>query len=257
MIILCIGDVVGSIGCEFLRSHLPSYKKIHGVDLVICNGENSADGNGITPASADYLFKSGVDVITLGNHSFRRKEAYEAIDSNPYIVRPYNFPPKTTPGVGICSVDMGKNIVTVINIMGNSFMDNALDCAFEAAEKALTEAQGNIIVVDFHAEATGEKRAMGFFLDGRVSAVFGTHTHVQTCDEQVLPKGTGYITDAGMTGVIDSVLGVKPELIIQKLKTKLPVRFDLAKGDCKLEGVMFDIDEKSGLCSSARRVSVR
>lgn len=257
MIVLCIGDVVGSVGCEFLRSHLPAYKKMQGVDLVICNGENSADGNGITPASAGYLFDSGVNVITLGNHSFRRKEAYETIEDNPYIVRPYNFPSGTTPGKGICRVDMGKNIVSVINIMGNAFMDANLNCAFESAEKALKEADGNIKIVDFHAEATGEKRAMGFFLDGKVSAVFGTHTHVQTADEQVLPKGTGYITDAGMTGTVQSVLGVKSEIIVEKLKTKLPARYELAKGECKLEGVLFDIDEKSGLCNQSIRVSIR
>ncbi len=172
-------------------------------------------------------------------------------------MRPYNFPSGTTPGKGICRVDMGKNIVSVINIMGNAFMDANLNCAFESAEKALKEADGNIKIVDFHAEATGEKRAMGFFLDGKVSAVFGTHTHVQTADEQVLPKGTGYITDAGMTGTVQSVLGVKSEIIVEKLKTKLPARYELAKGECKLEGVLFDIDEKSGLCNQSIRVSIR
>lgn len=246
MRILCIGDVVGSIGCEFLRKKLPALKKVKGIDFVICNGENSSDGNGITPASANYLFDSGVDVITLGNHTFRRKEAYEFIDENPFVVRPANFPAKTTPGRGIINVDTGRRIITVINIMGNVFMDNNLNCAFETIDQMLEKAESKIIIVDFHAEVTGEKRAMGFYLDGKVSAIFGTHTHVQTSDVQVLKNGTGYITDVGMTGTIDSVLGVKSEIIIEKYKTKLPARFDLASGNCKMECVYFDIDEKTG-----------
>lgn len=257
MIILCIGDVVGSIGCEMVRKHLPFYKKINGVDLVICNGENSADGNGITNVSAQYLFDSGVDVITLGNHTFRRKEFYEMLDEHPYIIRPANFPEGSTPGNGICEVDLGKNIVSVINIMGNAFMDANLNCAFETVDKMLKKAEGNIKIVDFHAEATGEKRAMGFYLDGKVSAMFGTHTHVQTADAQVLPNGTGYITDVGMTGPVQSALGVKPELVIKKLKTKLPVRFEVASGECELNAVEFEIDEKTGKCTDCQRVSLR
>ncbi len=256
MIILCIGDVVGSVGCKTVRRLLPAYKKMMGVNLVICNGENSADGNGITPVSAGYLFDSGVDVITLGNHTFRRKEFYEMLDEHPYIIRPANFPKGTTPGKGICNVDLGKNIVSVVNIMGNSYMDTNLACPFETAEAMLKEAEGKIIIVDFHAEATGEKRAMGFFLDGKVSAVFGTHTHVQTADNQVLPKGTGYITDLGMTGPVQSALGIKPELIIEKLKTQLPVRFEIAEGECRLEGVLLNIDEKTGKCKECQRVSL-
>lgn len=234
-----------------MRSNLPNFKKVKGIDFVICNGENSADGNGITPSSAKFLFDSGVDAITLGNHSFRRKEAYEFIDENPFVVRPANFPSKTTPGNGIINVDTGRRIITIINIMGNSFMDNSLDCAFECADNMIEKAESKIIIVDFHAEATGEKRALGYYLDGRVSAVFGTHTHVQTSDAQVLPQQTGYITDVGMTGTKDSVLGVKSEIIISKLKTKLPARFDLADGDCKMECVVFDIDDKTGKCVSA------
>ena len=241
MRILCIGDVVGSIGCKFLRSRLPALKKVKGIDFVICNGENSADGNGLTPVSAKFLFDSGVDAITLGNHSFRRKEAFDYLDESPFVARPLNFPDGTTPGRGIINVDTGRRIITIINLMGNLFIEDGLACA---------------IIVDFHAETTSEKRALGYYLDGRVSAVFGTHTHVQTSDAQVLPKGTGYITDAGMTGTIHSVLGVKTEIIIDKFKTKLPQRFDLASGDCKLEAVLFDIDEKSGLCKSAESIRV-
>ncbi|HIU49559.1 MAG TPA: TIGR00282 family metallophosphoesterase [Candidatus Limousia pullorum] len=257
MRILCIGDVVGSVGCNFLRKHLHSVKKLHGVDLVICNGENSADGNGITPVSAQHLFTSGVDVITLGNHSFRRKEAYEMIENEPYIVRPANFPPVSAPGKGITHVDMGRTIVTVINIMGNSHMENTLRCPFETMDNLLKQECGRVIIVDFHGETTSEKRAMGFYLDGKVSAVFGTHTHVQTADAQVLPKGTGYITDVGMTGTIQSILGVKPEIIIEKFRSGMPARFDLAQGDCRMDCVLFEIDEKTGKCISAEHLSVR
>ncbi len=256
MRILCIGDVVGSIGCQFLRSKLSAVKKIKGIDFVICNGENSADGNGITTVSAKYLFDSGVDALTLGNHAFRRREIYEYLDESVFMVRPANFPEKTTPGRGIINVDTGRRIISIINIMGNSYMDNTLNCAFECADKMIKKAESNIIIVDFHAEASGEKRAMGYYLDGRVSAVFGTHTHVQTSDAQVLPKGTGYITDVGMTGTIHSVLGVKSEIIINKLKTKMPARFDLASGDCKMECAIFDIDDKTGKCVEAQSLRI-
>ncbi len=150
MRILCIGDVVGSIGCEFLRNNLPTLKKVKGVDFVICNGENSADGNGLTPVSAKHLFDSGVDAITLGNHSFRRKEVYDCLDSNPFIVRPANFPENSTPGKGIINVDTGRRIVSIINIMGNSYMDNNLNCAFECVDKMIKQAESKIIIVDFH-----------------------------------------------------------------------------------------------------------
>ena len=256
MRILCIGDVVGSIGCNFLRSKLPSLKRVKGIDFVICNGENSSDGNGITPASAKFLFDSGVDAITLGNHTFRRKEVYEFLDENPFVARPANFPEKTTPGTGILNIDTGRRIITVINLMGNMCMDNQLDCAFECVDKMLERAEGKIILVDFHAETTSEKRAMGYYLDGKVSAVFGTHTHVQTSDAQVLPNGTGYVTDLGMTGTIHSVLGVKKEIIIEKLKTKLPARFDLADGECKMECVLFEIDDKTGKCTEIETLRI-
>ena len=212
MNILCIGDVVGSVGCQFLRAHLPALKKTKAIDLVIANGENSADGNGITPASAEHLLDSGVDVITTGNHSFRRRESYDLYDTWDNLLRPANFPSQA-PGKGLC-------------------------------------------VVDFHAEATGEKRAMGFYADGRVTALFGTHTHVPTADACLLPHGTGYLTDAGMTGVIDSVLGVKKEIIIGKLRTKMPARFDLAKGPCKMDAVLFTADESTGLCTGVERLTL-
>ena len=256
MRILCIGDVVGSVGCRFLRERLPSLKRFKGVDLVVCNGENSADGNGLTPVSARYLFDSGVDAITLGNHAFRRPEVYSLLDESPFIVRPANFPDRSTPGKGIINLDMGRRVVTILNIMGNLGLEDGLENAFDCADRLLSQAESRIILLDFHAETTSEKRAMGYYLDGRVSAVFGTHTHVQTSDAQVLPKGTGYITDLGMTGTLHSVLGVRTEIIIDRFRTKLPARFELADGACRLEGALFDIDEKSGRCLSAESLRI-
>ena len=255
MNILAIGDVVGSIGCRFLRAHLPQLKKVKGIDLVIANGENSADGNGLTPVSVQFLFDSGVDVITAGNHSFRRKESYELYDSRESLLRPANFP-SCVPGRGACVVDMGRTQVGVINLMGTVYMDS-LDSPFDTADRLLADGMPKITLIDFHAEATGEKRSFGYYLDGRVSAVFGTHTHVQTADECVLPQGTGYITDLGMTGPVQSVLGVKPELVIEKMRTKMPVRFALADGDCKMECTLFQIDEKTGKTVSVERMQIQ
>lgn len=257
MRIMCIGDVVGTAGCGFLRKHLSSFKKQQQVDLVICNGENSADGNGITVKSAEHIFASGVDVITLGNHSFRRREVFPFLDECPNIIRPANYPSAQTPGKGFCVVDMGYTTVGVINLMGQQFMDASMDNPFTAVDKILSEIDAKIVLIDFHAEATSEKRAMGLYLDGRVSAVFGTHTHVLTADAEVLPNGTGYITDIGMTGVIDSCLGVKKDIIIRRFITKLPERFDYADGDCKLNCAIFDIDRKTGLCTAAQSFELR
>lgn len=255
MNILAIGDVVGSIGCHFLREHLPQLKKVKGIDLVIANGENSADGNGITPASMQFLFDSGVDVITSGNHSFRRKESYELYDSCEMLLRPANFPP-SAPGKGVCIVDMGRIQVGVINLMGVVYMES-MDSPFDTADKLLANGMPKITLVDFHAEATGEKRSLAYYLDGRVSAVFGTHTHVQTADDCVLTGGTGYLSDLGMTGPINSVLGVKPELVIQKMRTKMPVRFDLADGICQMDCAVFQIDEKTGKTISVERMQIQ
>ena len=229
MQILCIGDVVGSHGCDFLRRTLPAFKRTKGIDVVIANGENSSDGNGITPASANHLLDSGVDIITTGNHTYRRREFYDYIDES-----------------------------DCVNLMGNVYLDEHLACPFRTLDTLLkTPDLPKICIVDFHAEATGEKRAFGYYADGRVSAVFGTHTHVQTADETVLPKGTGYITDVGMTGPIESVLGVRAELVIKKQISKMPVRFDFADGPCKLDCILFDIDEKTGLTRSTERFSLR
>ncbi len=258
MKILCIGDVVGQNGCEFLRKALPGVKRENNIDIVIANGENSAQGNGILPASAQYLFDSGVDVITGGNHSFRRREIYDMLEENPFLLRPANFP-DTAPGRGIAYVDKGRCTVAVINIQGLVYM-NSLDCPFRTADRLIAEAKengANIIIVDFHAEATAEKKALAFYADSRVSALFGTHTHTPTADEQILPGGTGFITDIGMTGPYLSVLGVKPEKSIAFMKDKLPVRFSYAESECQMDACIFDICEKSGKCLSAERLTVK
>lgn len=256
MNILCVGDVVGSRGCELARQVLPALKRQYAVDVCIVNGENAADGNGITPASARSLKDSGADVITGGNHTFRRHEFYPLLDEEPWLLRPANFP-AAAPGSGLYTVDRGRYQVTVINLIGTAFME-PLACPFDTLDALLSKA-GNpkFCVVDFHAEATAEKKALAYYADGRVSALFGTHTHVPTADEQILPAGTGYITDVGMTGPVESVLGIKPELSIAKMHGKLPVRFAAAEGACELQAVLFTLDDKTGRTTAVRRLAVR
>ena len=257
MRLLCIGDVCGQIGCEKVRNILPKLKREENIDVVIINGENSADTNGVTPYSADYLFACGADVITGGNHSFRNSQIVPYLDSNPFILRPHNLP-DAEGGSGYCLLDKGRYSVAVINLSGTIYLDklkakNPFVCADELIEKAKNDG-ANIIVVDFHAEATSEKRALGFYLDGKVSVVFGTHTHIQTADNKVLPLGTGYITDLGMTGPEDSVLGVKKEIIINRLKSNDMSKFELATGECTLNGCIFEIDEKTGKTLKTQRI---
>lgn len=255
MNILVIGDVVSSKGCEFLRSALPSFKKVKGIDLCIANGENSAVGNGITPFSAQYLFDSGVDFLTTGNHVFRRREMYDMLDESDYIIRPANFH-RNNPGKGYAVIDMGFVRVGVINLMGNVYMDRC-DNPFAVVDDILPRLSDcRIILVDFHAEATAEKKALGYYLDGRVSAVFGTHTHVMTADATIMPKGTAYITDIGMTGPKVSVLGVRPEISIEWLKTSMPSRFDTADGECMMNGCIFEVDNKTGKVINIEPVTI-
>lgn len=258
MNILVLGDVVSEAGCEFVRKKLPAFKKLKSIDYCIANGENSAKGNGITVNSAEFLFSSGVDFITGGNHSFRRSEIYDFLDEREDIIRPYNFP-SGAPGNGVSVVDTGRAKIAVINLMGTMFMGENLENPFYAADRALKETQGaKIILLDFHAETTSEKKALAYYLDGRISAFFGTHTHIQTADECILSGSTGYITDLGMCGVEDSVLGVDKNIIIKKFKTNLPARFDTVEtGECILCGCIFEIDEKSGKCTDVERIYLR
>ena len=259
MRILFIGDVVGAGGCEFVKNNLPALKKQLGTDLTVVNAENSAVGNGVTPKSADLLLNYGADVLTLGNHSLRRREIYEYLDSeNNPIIRPVNYH-SSAPGRGAIIIDKGSSRVGIVNLLGMvgiESVDNPFNCIDRVIEGLKNEGC-NIILVDFHAEATGEKRAMCFYLDGRISALLGTHTHVPTADEQILPQGTGYITDVGMTGAIDSCLGIKKELAIEKMKTLLPVKFENPDSPCSMQGVILEIDNQNGKCTSIQRIEVR
>ena len=259
MRLLFIGDVVGSGGSEFVKNNLPALKKQLGADLTIINAENSAVGNGVTPKSADMLFNYGADVLTLGNHSLRRREIYDYLDNeNNPIIRPVNYH-RSAPGRGTVIIDKGALRIGIVNLLGTVGMesvDNPFNCIDEVID-GLKKEGCKIIIVDFHAEATGEKRAMGFYLDGRISALLGTHTHVPTADEQILPGGTGYITDVGMTGPVDSCLGIKKELAIEKMKTLLPVRFENPDSPCSMQGVVLEIDNQNGKCTSIERIEVR
>ena len=254
MRILAIGDVVSDVGCAFTRKALPAFKKVKGIDFCIANGENSAVGNGILPTSAEYLFDSGIDFITTGNHVFKRREIYDYLDSSANIIRPANFHP-TAPGKGFETVDLGFTRIAVINLSGRVYMDQC-DNPFTAADRILENIDCKIRLVDFHAEATAEKGALAHYLDGRVSAVFGTHTHVQTNDAQILPGGTGFITDIGMTGPVNSILGVKPEISVKWMVDSMPARFEAADGPCRLSGCIFDIDENTGFCLNVEPVNI-
>ena len=257
MRLLAIGDVCGSIGCRKVIGTLPRFKKEHRIDMVIINGENSADGNGVTPESAESLFAAGADVITGVNHSLRRKSVYEMLESNDRLLRPDNLPGPLA-GKGYCLVDLGFTTAAVLNLCGVFCMEKlGASSPFAAADRLIGQAQADgakIIAVDFHAEATSEKRALGIYLDGRVSAFFGTHTHIQTADEKILPNGTGYLTDLGMTGPVDSVLGVKSEIVIARLKDGARDKFELAGGECEMDACLFEIDQRTGRTIRIERI---
>ncbi len=255
MRLMFIGDVVGHTGCEFLASKMHFLKTKYNVDITVINGENSATGNGITRVSCDYLTSIGADVITTGNHAFKRRESLSMFDEVEHLIRPINFPDGVI-GKGSYILDMGRYSVAIINLMGVTYME-ALGNPFSTMDKVLDEIDTNNIFVDFHAEATSEKKALGFYLDGRVTAVLGTHTHVQTADETILPNGTAYITDAGMTGPELSVLGVDKEPAIKKQRFNIPVRFVEADTPCFICGVVVEFDEKTGKALSIERIMER
>lgn len=252
MKILTVGDVVGKEAVGYLTQRLGTFKRQHGIDLTVVNGENSAERNGIDPPSASALLDAGADVITTGNHVYRIPAVYSYLDDSDRIVRPVNFP-GDSPGRGYTVVDTGSFRALVINVLGSVYMEGAGD-AFSSVEAALrTAGEYDVSVLDIHAEATSEKAAIARYFDGKINVVFGTHTHVQTNDAQVLPKGTGFITDVGMCGPRDSILGVISDRVIDKLRLHLPARFEYARGNISASGAIFTVE--NGKTISAETVS--
>jgi hypothetical protein len=252
--LLFVGDVVGKEGRRALAQALPAIVGGEEVDLVVVNGENSAGGLGITPRTAQDIFNAGADAITTGNHVWRKREALDYLEAEPRVIRPANFPPGV-PGRGAMLIETKAGLpVAIINLQGRVFME-AIDCPFRVglAEVERLSQITRTIIVDFHAEATSEKIALGWYLDGKVSAVLGTHTHVATADERILPNGTAYISDAGMTGPTDSVIGMRREPVIKRFLTALPQPFEVASKNIELQGVLVDIEE-SGRATAIRRV---
>jgi metallophosphoesterase (TIGR00282 family) len=258
MKVIIIGDVVGKPGRKVLISTLKRLKEEHAAEFVIANVENAAEGAGVVPKVGDEILSAGVDVMTSGNHIYDKKEVIQYIENQPRLLRPANYAPEA-PGRGLWlgSTSSGTQ-VAVINIQGRIFMPPT-DCPFRTADRLLTEIgnRASIVIVDHHAEATSEKLAMGRYLDGRVSVVVGTHTHVQTADEQILPGGTAYITDLGMTGPYDSVIGVQSHLVITRFVRGLPIRYQTASENSQLHGVVAEIDERTGTAVSLVRLQVK
>jgi 2',3'-cyclic-nucleotide 2'-phosphodiesterase len=262
MHILFIGDIFGRPGRTIVKERLPGLVKGHSIDLIIANGENAAAGFGITPSLAEELFELGIDVITTGNHIWDKREIigyFESADGNPHsparrLLRPANYPPGM-PGWGIYQGTKNDVPYAVLNLQGRVFMA-ANDDPFRMADQLLKETKAKVVLVDMHAEATSEKMSMGWYLDGRVTIVVGTHTHIPTADERVLPGGTAYITDAGMTGPYDGVIGVKKELILERFLTNMPSRFEPASGDVRLSAIVVDCDEATGKAREIKRLLI-
>jgi metallophosphoesterase (TIGR00282 family) len=253
--ILFIGDIVGNPGRKAVKEMIHKLKKEMQIDFCIANGENSAGGSGITYVVAQELYKFGVDAITLGNHTWSKREVTNFIDSDNNIVRPANYPSEL-PGKGSAVISGEKHKIGVLNLLGRVYMDS-VDCPFKAAEREIEYLKSfvKVVVVDMHAEATSEKNALAWHLDGRVSCVLGTHTHVQTADERILPCGTAYISDVGMTGPYDGIIGVKREIVIKKFITHMPLKFELAQGPVQFNAVYLEIDEKTGRTLEIKRIS--
>ncbi len=256
MVLLFLGDVFGKPGRELLIKQLASILSENKVDICVVNGENLADGKGLTEKTTRPLFEAGVDAITGGNHLWDRAESLDYISKCERIVKPLNYPSQT-PGskwYTVCKDDMK---LTVVSLSGQIFMPPA-DSPFAAFDLHYDDfgSESNCILIDFHAESTAEKRALGWYVDGRISALIGTHTHIQTADEEILPHGTAYITDAGMTGPHDSVIGIKKKLIIDKMRSSVPVRYEVSDRGLQINGVLVHIDEQSGLATSIKRLRI-
>lgn len=256
MKVLFIGDIVGSTGRRALKEQLPALKSQYNPDFIVANGENSAGGKGITGAIASEYFDLGVHGITMGNHTWDNKDIFEWIDKEPRVIRPANYP-AGTPGAGAAALSSNGKELFIVNVMGRAYLP-PLDCPFRTLDKLIDKGKKRpkAVLVDVHAEATSEKLALGWYLDGKVSAVVGTHTHVQTNDEQRLPNGTAYITDVGMTGSREGILGMERQAVMTKFLTQLPVRFQAAEGKYQFHAVLIDIDETTGLSRSIRTIRI-
>ena len=254
--VLAVGDVVGDAGVDFLARHLPALRKLHDVRFTVVCGENAAC-NGLLPAQAEAIFAAGADVITMGNHTWDKQQIVKYMEENPYIIRPANYT-RRAPGRGWGVFDGPRGLrIRVVNLIGRTAMDCNFDNPFTRIDEVLKEERADLTLVDFHAEATSEKLAMGYYLDGQVSAVWGTHTHVRTADCQGLPQGTGFVTDLGMTGPAQSVLGIRPEQSINLFLGGIPQRYEEAEGPCKLNAALFVIDTETKACVSVERVDIQ
>lgn len=254
--ILAIGDVTSEAGTAHLARHLRQVKKLKSIDFTVINGENIS-GTGLTPQQAEDLFAAGADVITLGNHTWGKMKIADYLEENRYILRPANFAPRT-PGRGWAVYDCGAFSVGVMVLIGRCDLDWKADNPFTTADKLLKSGdKPTFTLLDFHAQATSEKLALAYYLDGRISAMWGTHTHVPTADERVFPKGTGYITDLGMTGAVESVLGIRPEQSVETFLGGLPGHYAPADGPCKAQGCIFTLDSDTGLCTDVERIDIR
>ncbi len=256
MKILFIGDIFGEIGRNALKESMPGLKLTYNPDFCIANGENAAGGRGISFNTAQEIFDCGIDAITMGNHTWARKEILRIIDSGIKIIRPANYP-KGVPGKGRLVLEKNGIRLAVVNLLGRIYMEQPVDCPFQTVDRELSylKGQADYILIDFHAEATSEKIAMGYYLDGRVSCVLGTHTHVQTADDKILENGTAYISDVGMTGPADGVIGVNKELIIKKFTLGLPVQHEPAKGKAQINAVIITINEENNRLAEIKRIS--
>ena len=254
MRILAIGDIVGTRSIDHLKAKLWETRKKHRIDAVIANGENATDIHGISAPDAEHIFSAGVDVITLGNHTYGRRDICTLLGDSDRIIRPANYPP-VAPGGGYTIVNIDGYKILCINVMGTALMES-LACPFATVDRILERERGSydISIMDIHAEATSEKIALGRYFDGRIDVMFGTHTHVPTADEQILPNGSGYITDLGMTGPVNGVIGTDAAAVIEKMRTKMPVRFKVADGDIVAMGAIFDIDPDTHKVRSVERI---
>ena len=253
--VLAVGDVVGDAGVDFLCRHLPALRRLHGVHFTVVCGENAAC-NGLLPAQADAVFSAGADVITMGNHTWDKRQIIKYMERNPYILRPANYT-ALSPGRGWGVFDGPRGLrVRVVDLIGRCEMSPYFDDPFAKMDEILTANDADLTLVDFHAEATSEKGAMAWYLDGRAQALWGTHTHVPTADGQVLPQGLGFVTDLGMTGPSQSVIGIKPDQAVNRFLGGLPQRFEPAEGPCKLNAVLFEIDVAAKRCLSVQRVDI-